>query len=143
MAAAGPWPARSKKNVWRRLLAGVAAAALILCAPLAGATVPGPATRAEIDHLLYFLEHSECRFFRNGTWYTVVEARDHLGKKYDYLVKKGMITTAEDFIVKGASESSASGRPYQVQCGDSQPVPSARWLGDELARYRAQKRAAK
>jgi len=90
----------------------------------------------EINHLLTHLEKSRCQFYRNGGWHSAAKARAHLEMKYDYLVKKGLIGTAEDFIEKAASQSSISGNAYQVKCGNGSSVTSAQWLEDELRRYR-------
>jgi hypothetical protein len=101
------------------------------------AAEPSPAAKKEIEHLLSRLENSGCEFFRNGSWYSSKEARGHLQQKYDYLLKKGMISTAESFVELGATSSSASGKPYQVRCaGDAQPTPSAAWLRAQLDSYR-------
>ena len=43
---------------------------------------------SEIDHPLGSLGSSNCRFYRNGTWYTASDAQAHLTKKYEYLRKK-------------------------------------------------------
>ncbi len=95
-----------------------------------------PATKQEIAYLFNQLKSSGCEFNRNGTWYSATEAVDHLNKKYEYLVRKGLVSSAEEFISRAGSESSLSGKPYQVKCGASQPVQSAAWLSAELARYR-------
>jgi hypothetical protein len=100
----------------------------------AAADVTAP-TEREVGHLLDYLEHSNCRFFRNGSWYSAGEAKTHLKKKYDYLVEKNMVRKAEDFIEGAATRSSISGQPYQVECA-ARTIPSARWLTEELARYR-------
>ena len=91
----------------------------------------------EIDHLLGALGSSNCRFYRNGTWYTASDAQAHLTKKYEYLRKKKLLESAEDFITKGGTESSRSGQPYQVQCGQEDAVPSAVWLQAALRRLRS------
>lgn len=95
------------------------------------------AAQAEIDHLLRYLDRSDCRFYRNGSWHGAAAARRHLDKKYAYLADKGLATRAEDFIARAASESSISRQAYLVQCGNSEAVPSAQWFADELRRYRA------
>lgn len=97
---------------------------------------PSPTARAEVAHLLNYLEHSGCRFYRNGAWYGAADARAHLEKKYDYVLRKGLVANAEDFITKAASGSSMSGEPYRVQCEGGKPTLSAPWLNDELLRYR-------
>jgi hypothetical protein len=100
------------------------------------AAEPPATTQAEIQHLLVYLEQSGCEFLRNGRWHRATEARRHLERKYRYLAEKGLVSSAEDFIARAGSESSLSGRPYQVRCGTTAPVPSARWLTDELRRHR-------
>ncbi len=95
-------------------------------------------TKAEIEHLFTHLEKSGCEFNRNGSWYTASEAAAHLKKKYDYLVKKDMITDAESFIDKAASESSISGKPYQVKCDGKPIVNSKEWFSEELLSFRKQ-----
>lgn len=98
---------------------------------------PDAKARAEIAHLLDHLEQSGCEFYRNGEWRSAKDAREHLATKYEYLLKKGWVRTAEDFIARAGSESSVSGKPYQVRCAGSRPVPSAEWLRSELRRYRS------
>lgn len=112
-----------------------------LCAALTSVSAisaePSATAKQEIQHLFSYLEGSGCEFFRNGTWYDGKAAVVHLQKKYQYLVDKGMVSTAESFIDKGASESSMSGKPYLVRCGASaKPVESATWLKAELVKYR-------
>lgn len=97
---------------------------------------PPETTKAEVNHLFTYLKSSNCKFNRNGSWYSAEEAADHLRTKYDYLVKQDLITTTESFIERGASVSSMSGKPYQVQCGDSEPIESAKWFMVELSRFR-------
>jgi hypothetical protein len=115
-------------------------AACVLAALSVVPSVPAwaePRTGDEVQHLLDYLGRSGCQFNRNGDWHDARAARDHLQEKYDYLKKRDLVPDAQAFIERAASKSSMSGKPYQVRCGNGQPVPSARWLGDELARYRA------
>ncbi len=113
--------------------------ALLSCwfALTVAAAEPPAIAKREITHLLDYLEHSGCEFSRNGTWYPTPEARTHLEKKYAYLADKDMIATAEDFIDRGATESSMSGKPYAVRCAGSEAIPSRQWLREELDRYRS------
>jgi Family of unknown function (DUF5329) len=111
------------------------AALLLSFAAVAGE--PDAGTKREISHLMEFLGASGCQFNRNGTWYDASQAVSHLTQKYEYLVKRGLVTDADGFIARAASESSASGKPYLVKCGDAQPVQSGRWFRTELARFRA------
>jgi hypothetical protein len=101
------------------------------------AVEPGPAARKEIQLLFAYLEGSGCQFLRNGSWRNGKDASSHLQQKYKYLLDKGKISTAESFIAQGATESSMSGNPYQVRCGnDAKPAPSGLWFKVELAKYR-------
>jgi hypothetical protein len=109
-------------------------AALAACG-LAHARAPAPA-QAEVAHLLAAVEKSQCKFNRNGSWHDAAAARAHLQKKFDYLDKRDMVTTAESFIERGASVSSSSGKAYEMQCGTEKPIPSAAWLKQALATYR-------
>ena len=102
---------------------------------------PTPAARAEVAHLIGYLKASGCQFNRNGSWHESGQAVEHLTRKYDHLVKRGLVSSSEDFIARGASESSLSGKPYQVRCGNDAPVASAVWLKAELAKYRSAQRA--
>ena len=117
----------------KRLLA---LAVAMLALQVGAAEVDG-AARAEIAHLLKYLESSGCQFQRNDSWYGSARAASHLNRKYEYLLKKGLVTSAETFIERAATESSASGKPYSVKCGDAAAVPSAAWLRAELVNYRA------
>jgi hypothetical protein len=116
-------------------------AAFLLVLPFAASAQPGPdapaRTQAEIHHLFDYISASGCRFQRNGSWHDMAAAREHVGMKYEYLRDRGKIDSAEAFIDNAASRSSLSGEDYQVQCPGGPPVPSATWLRDELARFRA------
>ncbi len=115
-------------------VSGFVVAALFL--PLAAAE-PDNVAKNEITHLIAHLGESGCEFFRNGTWYASPRAVSHLTQKYEYLLKKGLVDTAEMFIDRAASRSSVSGKPYLVKCGEAQAVPSADWLREELRNHRA------
>ena len=91
---------------------------------------------AEISQLFKSLETSGCQFNRNGSWYNAQEASEHLHRKYDYLVKKGLAKSAESFIDLAASKSSMSGKPYLVRCGNAAPVESKSWFLSKLAQFR-------
>lgn len=95
-----------------------------------------PAGKAEVAHLFAHLQQSGCQFNRNGSWYGAGEAVAHLQKKFDYLQKKKLVASAEDFIARAATESSVSGKPYLVKCGAAAAVPSATWFRAELEKYR-------
>jgi hypothetical protein len=109
---------------------------VMLASPLWSAE-PGEVTRAEIAHLLQYLQGSGCQFQRNGSWYASARATGHLKQKYEYLLKRGLVTDAESFIARAATQSSASGKPYFVKCGDEPAVASAAWLQAELLKFRS------
>lgn len=113
-----------------------AVAALLALMPLLSLAAPPPAARQEIAHLIGYLAASGCSFQRNGSWHEAPEAAKHLQRKYDYLQKRDLVATSEQFIARAASESSLSGKPYQVRCGGQAPVASAAWLKAELAKLR-------
>ena len=115
-----------------------AIAIVILALPVWSAE-PDAVTRAEVAHLLKYLESSGCQFQRNGSWYPPARAASHLNQKYEYLLKKGLVSNTESFIERAASESSASGKPYAVKCSGAAAVPSATWFRDELQRFRTKK----
>ncbi len=104
---------------------------------LSHAAEPSSQAHQEIGHLLEYLSHSGCQFNRNGSWYGPGKAVEHLNQKYDYLRKRGLVNSAEDFIDRAASKSSISGKAYEVKCGAEAPTQSGDWLRAELARYRA------
>ena len=114
------------------------ACALLLALTLHGAALaaPEPKAQAEIAHLLDYVATPGCQFNRNGSWHDGTEAKSHLQKKYDYLVKRKLVTNAESFIARAATESSMSGKPYQVKCGDGKVVASSAYLTEELKRFR-------
>jgi Family of unknown function (DUF5329) len=116
-------------------------ASLAFVAPAFAAAQNAQAQR-EIERLIADLGSSGCRFERNGRWYAAAEAQAHLRRKYDYLRKRGLANTAELFIERGASESSTSGKPYRVRCGDAPAIASAQWFRQRLAIVRRSAAAA-
>ncbi|ANI60958.1 hypothetical protein ACVK1X_005988 [Pseudomonas sp. PvR086] len=100
----------------------------------AQAQIPPQATQ-EINSLLDFVEHSECRFVRNGSEYGGPQARAHLEKKLEYLEEQDRVNSAEDFIELAATQSSMSGRAYEVRC-PAGIQPANLWLKTELQRQR-------
>jgi hypothetical protein len=94
------------------------------------------ATTREIAHLFSALEQSDCQFYRNGSWYGASKASAHLRRKYEYILRRGPVKSAETFIDLAASKSSFSGKPYLVRCGDLAPVESGAWFRQKLADFR-------
>ena len=107
----------------------------LLSVPVARADPP-TSVHIEVNFLLGYLEGSGCEFYRNGTWHDSKAAQAHLRDKYKYLVARNLVNTTEQFIERGATESSITGQPYQVRCNGGATVTSSQWLRDELARFR-------
>lgn len=116
---------------------GIVVFLLILCTSVASADEPDAVAREEIAHLFSYLGSSGCQFYRNGSWHISTDAVSHLHKKYEHVLKKRRISTAESFIELAATASSTSGKPYLVKCGEAPTVESAAWFMQELTRYRA------
>ncbi len=91
-------------------------------------------TQQEIDHLLDFVGKTNCKYIRNGSSHTGVEAKEHISKKYAYY--KDQIYSAEDFIKYSATKSEMSGTRYKVLCPSKTSQNSSEWLLDELKYYR-------
>jgi hypothetical protein len=96
-----------------------------------------PPMQVEVDYLLSYVETSGCSFYRNGSWYDGSQAKAHLRTKYDYLAARHLIASADEFIDKGASSSSFSGKPYKIKCGTAAEVSSGQWFHQVLQRFRA------
>jgi len=107
----------------------------LLLVPVARAE-PAAKVQTEVNFLLGFVEGSGCEFYRNGTWHDSKAAEAHLRDKYKYLVASNLINTAEEFIERAATESSFSGKPYEVRCSGHATITSNQWLRKELARIR-------
>lgn len=111
-------------------------AMLLTASQLYAASLP-PAARGEIEGLLSRLAASDCQFKRNGSWHQAEEAQAHLRRKLNYLVDRGAVASTEQFIARAATQSSISGKPYQVQCGNQATVTSSQWLHTQLLALRA------
>jgi Family of unknown function (DUF5329) len=94
------------------------------------------AVQNEVNFLLGYIAGSGCEFYRNGTWYKSQKAHSHLRDKFNYLVEKNLADTTEHVIERAASESSFSGKPYQIRCADGVAVNSQQWLREKLVQLR-------
>ncbi len=108
---------------------------LLLIASTQAHAAPSAHTQVEIRQLMDGLSDSRCQFQRNGTWYDGRAARAHLQRKYDYLLKRDLVDTAEQFIDRAASRS-MSGRAYRVRCPGQAEVDAAAWFGQRLKALR-------
>lgn len=114
-------------------------AARLMATVLACMAISAPASSSEdregeIEHLLGYVERSDCTFIRNGKDYTASRARSHLERKYDYA--KNEIQNADQFIERIGSGSSRSGQLYRIRCGEHE-YTADEWLAAELSRFRA------
>ncbi len=91
----------------------------------------------EVETLIAFIENSPCRFKRNGTWHDAGQAVNHIRRKYNYLLKKNLVNSTEEFIERAASQSSISGKAYKIQCNNGETITCGQWLKAELDRIRA------
>lgn len=110
--------------------------ALAVLAPGIAQAAPGATARREIAGLVGALDGSQCRFQRNGSWHDAAEARAHLQRKYDYLLKKDKVDSAEQFIERAASQSSMSGKPYRIACPGQPEQTAAVWFTARLKSLR-------
>jgi len=119
-----------------RVLAALMTLLVVTASARVAAAQPEAVVRVEVEHLIGYVEHSGCDFFRNGSWYAGARAGEHLRTKYEYLLKRDQIRSAEDFIVKAASFSSNSSLPYRVRCAGQPQQLAGAWLSKELVRSR-------
>jgi len=92
--------------------------------------------KKEINHLLSFVENTECLFERNGTSHIGKDASEHIIKKYNYYIND--IDSTEKFIDLSASKSTMSGKYYMIACKGKQKIKSQEWLLQELRKFRSQ-----
>jgi hypothetical protein len=87
----------------------------------------------EINYLIQQVAESGCTYIRNGTEHDAADAADHLRLKYQRGNRHA--DTAENFIDRLATESSWTGEPYVLRCGDKSE-PAGTWLHRALETYR-------
>ena len=107
---------------------------LLALLPLMAAAQVNPKAEREITGLLQAVGKSGCQFIRGGTAYAADRAQAHLSKKYEHMVSRAMLVSAEVFIVKAATSSSMTGEPYAMRCGETPPQRCDEWL---MARLKA------
>jgi Family of unknown function (DUF5329) len=117
----------------------VLAVALLSLAALARAGDPSPIERSRIEYLLAVVASlDDAQFIRNGKAYDGQAAANHLRTKLRAAGPR--VKTAEDFIRYCASESSVSGKPYEIRFADGQVSPSADFLRQKLVEFDAASR---
>ena len=90
--------------------------------------------KPEVEHLLEFVETSDCIFERNDKRYDGKKASKHIKRKYKYF--RDEITTTEEFIEYSGTKSTRSGKDYLIYCDNNEPIESSVWLLEELTQYR-------
>ena len=78
-----------------RTAACILLACLLGFSPGVRADVP-PGQRAEVEHLIGYLENSDCEMLRNGRIHDGPEGARHVRRKYDHF--RDEISSTEDFI---------------------------------------------
>ncbi len=96
--------------------------------------------KGKINYLLQEIGQVDGVFIRNGSEYAPEEAVSHLKMKLDNAMSSWFAPnqedwTAEMFIEKLASESSFSGKPYQIKLHNGQTFLSKDWLAKKLTQY--------
>ena len=110
------------------------AVALLALAAVAHAVDRLPAEEERIEYLLTVVGSlHDAQFIRNGTAYDSAAAVEHLRAKLG--VAGSRVKTAEDFIRYCGSESSISGKPYEIRFPDGQVVLSADFLRQQLIEF--------
>ena len=100
----------------------------------AQAQAPAPTQAQRIDYLISSVESmGTAQFIRNGTTYDAKAAADHLRLKRR--MAGSSCATAEDFIRYCATQSSTSGKPYEIRLPDGTVVSSAAFLQGKLAEF--------
>jgi hypothetical protein len=111
------------------------------CLPFAVLAMPVGTAKREIDYLIGKIEHSGCRFERNGEAYDATQAGEHMRMKLNRAGDR--IQTAENFIDGIASKSYLSGKPYRLLCPDLPAEDANAWLTRALRDYRQSGAASK
>jgi Family of unknown function (DUF5329) len=107
------------------------AVALLAFASLANAVDRPPAEDARIEYLLAVVASlHDAEFIRNGKAYDVAAAVRHLREKLELAGSR--VKTAEDFIRYCGSQSSVSGKPYEIRFPDGRAVLAADFLRQKL-----------
>jgi len=113
--------------------------ALLAFAGLTGASNPSPVEDARIEYLLAVVASlQDAQFIRNGKAYDSKAAVDHLRTKLRAAGSR--VQTAEDFIRACASQSSISGKPYEIRFADGTVLPAADFLRQKLLEFDASRR---
>jgi hypothetical protein len=106
--------------------------AVVAAAELTQASCLPTGERQRLEALIgNVAQRSDVTFIRNGRAYDAVTAAQFLRGKWRN--RAAEVCSAEDFIVKVASVSSTTGKPYRVRLRDGREVPAAEFFQAELA----------
>jgi hypothetical protein len=95
--------------------------------------------QARIEFLIREVETSRgLTFIRNGSEHDGAAAAKHLRRKLNHLGER--LKTAEQFIQHCATESSITGRNYQVKTAEGKTVAAATYFTERLREFDQQKR---
>jgi hypothetical protein len=107
---------------------------LALSAVSAAAATRPAGEQEKIDWLLDQIRTSDATFIRNGTEYTGEKAASYIKQKLRFGGKS--VQTARDFIMRVASKSEHSGKPYEIRPkGAMASTPLGDWLVAKLEEY--------
>ena len=110
------------------------AVAVLALATVANAVDRLPAEDARIEYLLAVVGSlHDAQFIRNGMAYGTTAAVEHLRTRLG--IAGSRVKTAEDFIRYCGSESSVSGKPYEIRFPDGRVVRSADFLRQKLGDF--------
>jgi hypothetical protein len=120
-------------TAWRRAL-GLAFLSNLVLTPLVQAQASAPTQAQRIDYLINSVESmGAAQFIRNGTPYDAKAAASHLRLKRR--MGGSSCLTAEDFIRYCATQSSVSGKAYEIRLPDGTVVSAAAFLQGKLAEF--------
>jgi Family of unknown function (DUF5329) len=127
-----------RERIFRRRAAGelscLLALLLLSCAAVVQAADRPPLEDERIEYLLAIVSGlHDAQFIRNGKAYDSAAAVDHLRAKLRWAGSQ--VKTAEDFIRLCASESSVSGKPYEIRLANGQQLLAADFLRQQLAQF--------
>ena len=111
------------------------ALALSVCSDASRAADLSPAEEKQIEALIAAIERmTDAAFVRNGRPYGAATAAEFLRRKWRQ--READVRSADDFIEKVASFSSASGQPYLIRFSDGRETPCSIFLRTELSSLR-------
>jgi hypothetical protein len=122
------------KSLAFALLLTAAAGSAVAQAPSTAPAASSAAARAQIEALITRIEAQQgLRFIRNGRSYSAAQAAEFLRRKWP--AQCATVQTVEQFIDQCASQSSTTGKPYEIRQGNqTRPagVVLREWAGSSV-----------